>query len=94
MHPFFDLIERVGLNQNRLAARMGYSEAHFSKVKQGVVPITPKFENRSVAVLGEIGLRKPDGREYDRADLFLPSLVVGGTKMVLQETKEADHVVA
>jgi transcriptional regulator with XRE-family HTH domain len=74
MQPFFTEVERVGLTQRRLAALMGISDAHFTKVKSGMVPLSPKFRRKAVMALGLLNVRRSDGEPFTERDLFLPSL--------------------
>jgi len=74
MHPFFDLVERLGLKQRRIAALMGYGDEHFSRVKAGIYPATAKFQRRAIDALVYTGVRQPDGTAYTGADLFLPAV--------------------
>lgn len=75
MHPFFEMVERSGIVQKRLAALMGISQEHFSKVKAGKVPATAKFQRQAVNALTLLGFRRPDGLPYEIADLFFSSVV-------------------
>jgi transcriptional regulator with XRE-family HTH domain len=71
MAPLFFEVERLGISQRRLAALMGVSEAHFSKVKSGMVPVSPKFRRKAVIALGLLNVRRHDGEPFTEGDLFL-----------------------
>jgi transcriptional regulator with XRE-family HTH domain len=71
MEPFFVEVERLGITQRRLAALMGISEAHFSKVKSGIVPVTPKFRRKAIIAFELLHVRRANGEALTEADLFL-----------------------
>jgi transcriptional regulator with XRE-family HTH domain len=74
MAPLFFEVERLGISQRRLAALMGVSEAHFSKVKSGIVPVSPKFRRKAVIALNLLNVRRADGEPFTEPDLFVPDL--------------------
>ena len=75
MHPFFAIIDRAGIGQQRLADRIGVDKSHFTRVKQGQRKVTLAFAERATAALYEIGLRQWDGSPYTiDALFFLPEL--------------------
>lgn len=80
MHPFFDLVERTGLVEKRVAILMGYERTTYAKAKAGIIPVTSKFARRATHALNLLGLRKQDGTPYTVSDLFIMSRLspVGG----------------
>jgi transcriptional regulator with XRE-family HTH domain len=67
---FFDIVENARIEQKRLATLMGVSEATFTRVKKGQRSISGKFAEAATRAIAEIGIRRPDGAEYNQMDLF------------------------
>lgn len=53
-----NLLDDGGWNQVRLAAELGISQGHLSKLKRGLVPGSKKIADR----LGDLNERKPSAR--------------------------------
>jgi hypothetical protein len=87
---FFRIVENARIEQKRLATLMEISEATFTRVKRGQRGVSPKFAEAATRALREIGIRKPDGSEYDQLTLFFDQMDTSVTNMIPDVTQAAD----
>ena len=67
---FFQVIADRGIRDGRVAREMEITKEHFSRVKRGEKPITPKFRRRATEAFVRLGVRDDRGVVYTEDRLF------------------------
>jgi hypothetical protein len=70
-HPFFGIIDGLGIPQTAIAAEIDYDATYFSKLRSGRVPVSRKLARRVTDLLQRKGIWHPEeGRPYLTDELF------------------------
>jgi hypothetical protein len=84
MHPLFEIVERRGILDSRVAALMGMTSSGYAHAKLGKRRVQPRHRRAAVEAMRFLEQLRTDGQPFTEADLFHDDLVPAVTNTATQ----------